>query len=361
MKKNRYAQPDQITKIEVELTNRCNAQCPSCSRTDFDGKALRSLPLNDISLATFKKILPNKWLRGREIKLCGVFGDPMVANDILPIIEYIMENDAHLTINTNGGMRDVRFWQTLGHLLAKYSNKHQLIFSIDGLADTNHIYRRNVSWPKLLENAKAFIGAGGCAHWDFLVFSHNEHQVEEVRHLSHELGFRKFTLKKTTRSSELKKPTVVESALDIAPSRREEFRNPALLQKRNATAMKFMNFFSHKREKEIECFSRGESSFIKQPDTSVYISANLRVWPCCWFADAEFPQKREIRDLFKKFGPEFNNLAHHSLEEVLDSPWYNSALVGSWYSPKTCSPICALNCNKKMPLNNEDCEDTYFA
>lgn len=345
----------------MEITNRCNAQCPSCSRTDFDGKPLRSLPLTDISLATFKKILPSPWLQNREIKLCGVFGDPMVANEILPIVEYIMENKARLTINTNGGMRDSRFWETLGQFLSQHNNQHQVIFSIDGLEDTNHLYRRNVSWKRLMENVTAFIGAGGLAHWDFLAFAHNEHQVEDAKKRSQELGFRKFTLKKTTRSSELKKSTVIESALSISPSLREEFRNPVLIHKASPTPKPLFNFFSFKRQKEIECFSRGESSFMKKPDTSLYISANLRVWPCCWYADAEFPQKREVRDLFKKFGDDFNNLNIHSLETILSSPWYKRDLVKSWSSSKHCSPICSRNCNKKAPLNNEDCEDTYFA
>ncbi len=363
MQKYLYSTPIDINKIEVELTNRCNASCPSCSRTDFDGKPIRSLPLNDISLETFKKILPPHWISGREIKLCGVFGDPVMARDIYSITEYIVSNKGRLTINTNGGMRDPQFWAELGFLLSENKETHQVIFSIDGLEDTNSIYRRNVSWTKLMENVHSFIKAGGPAHWDFLVFSHNEHQVEAVRDLSQKLGFRKFTLKKTTRSSDVKKPTAIESALKIAPSEIYDFKNPSLTAQSsdNPVAKKrLFSFFKYQSEKNIECFSRGESSFMKQPDKSVYISANLRVWPCCWFADAEFPQKKEIRELFKKYGSDFNNLAFHSLEDVLMTTWYKKDLVKSWNKNSTCSPICSKNCNKENPLNNEACEDTSF-
>ena len=51
-----------------------------------------------------------------------------------------------------------------------------IIFGIDGLEDTNHIYRKNVKWKKLEENIKIYIKYGGTASWQFIVFEHNKHQ-----------------------------------------------------------------------------------------------------------------------------------------------------------------------------------------
>ena len=58
----------------------------------------------------------------------------------------------------------------------------KVIFAIDGLEDTNHLYRVNTNFNKIMENAKAFINAGGIARWDFIAFAHNEHQIEEAKH-----------------------------------------------------------------------------------------------------------------------------------------------------------------------------------
>ena len=50
-----------------------------------------------------------------------------------------------------------------------------------------------------MENAKAFINAGGIARWDFIAFAHNEHQIEEAKALAEQMGFVKFRYKKSNR------------------------------------------------------------------------------------------------------------------------------------------------------------------
>ena len=54
-------------------------------------------------------------------------------------------------------------------------------FSVDGLEDTNHLYRQGVKWEKVEDNMVAFCDAGWIIKWTFLVFRHNEHQVNIAR------------------------------------------------------------------------------------------------------------------------------------------------------------------------------------
>ena len=110
--------------------------------------------------------------------------------EFLEIYQYIRScGNAHLCLNTNGGARNTDFWKELGKL------KVEVTFSIDGLADTNHLYRRNVKWEKLMSNVNAFISAGGYAKWDFLIFKHNKHQINEAEEFSKKLGFKEFQTK----------------------------------------------------------------------------------------------------------------------------------------------------------------------
>ena len=67
-----------------------------------------------------------------------------------------------------------------------------VIFSVDGLSDTNHLYRQNVVWDNVERNMRVSFAAGGRARWDFIVFGHNEHQVDEAQRTSRELGCRTF-------------------------------------------------------------------------------------------------------------------------------------------------------------------------
>ena len=108
-------------------------------------------------------------------------------------------------VHTNGGGRTAEFWHNLGTISKNKGStswdkgRSGITFSIDGLADTNEIYRRKVNWDKLMENVKAYIGAGGLAEWKMLVFDHNKHQVEEAKELSKKLGFVHFSAEVTTR------------------------------------------------------------------------------------------------------------------------------------------------------------------
>ena len=88
-------------------------------------------------------------------------------------------------IHTNGGVRSEDFWRALGRVLPK--GKGYVRFGIDGLENTIHVYRRNVRWQILMRNVKAFVAAGGNAEWDYIVFRHNEHQVEQARALARKI------------------------------------------------------------------------------------------------------------------------------------------------------------------------------
>ena len=99
-------------------------------------------------------------------------------------------------MNTNGGAQNTQWWIKLAQIYGK--NGH-VTFSFDGLEDTNHLYRQNVNWQKCMENSYAFISAGGRARWEYIIFEHNQHQIEQARLLAKKMGFEDFRTKKTGR------------------------------------------------------------------------------------------------------------------------------------------------------------------
>jgi len=171
---------ENLVQIHIELTNACNAACPMCVRFHNNSPLIRpDMQTGQITLELFKKYFPDDILKQtRLILFCGVHGDPCVAKDTYEICKYIGETSPNTKImmNTNGGMRTPEWWDKMGALFAKYKSREWLItFSIDGLEDTNHIYRRNVVWEKLEANVRAFTKHNPVSAWDYLIFKHNEH------------------------------------------------------------------------------------------------------------------------------------------------------------------------------------------
>ncbi|MGH9943880.1 MAG: hypothetical protein ACRD9R_16165, partial [Pyrinomonadaceae bacterium] len=144
-------------------------------------------------------------------------------------------------------------------------------------------------WDKVMESVKAFIGAGGHADWHFIVFRHNEHQVEEARELARELGFREFCVKRTGRFLKAWKETPFSPVLDREGQLEYLLEMPASAQYRNQN---FMEVYgnrdtaeSHLAETEINCKVAGSRS--------VYVSAEGLILPCCWMATL-YPVGEEI-------------------------------------------------------------------
>jgi len=116
--------------------------------------------------------------------MCGNYGDPAAGYYTMDIYNYFRKVNPEIVLgmNTNGAIQSTFFWHALGKLCNKPED--YCVFSIDGLEDTNHVYRENVNWKKLMSNAEAYIAAGGSAHWDMLVYKHNQHQVDACEQLA---------------------------------------------------------------------------------------------------------------------------------------------------------------------------------
>ena len=187
-----------IKVLHIEPTDVCQAACPMCAReTDktFNKSSKHHLRIEQIqqhfddgSISKLDKMF-----------MCGVYGDPAAGYYTMDIYNYFRQVNPNITLgmNTNGAIQSTFFWHALGKLFNKPTD--YCVFSIDGLEDTNHVYRKNVNWEKLMSNAEAFIAAGGSAHWDMLVYKHNQHQVDDCEQLARDMGFKWFRAKVSKR------------------------------------------------------------------------------------------------------------------------------------------------------------------
>lgn len=281
---------ENIKVLHLEPTTVCNASCPQCGREDpryfKKEQDAKELTLDHVVTNYSPAFIKNL----DKMFMCGNFGEPAAAKDTLQIFEYFKKHNPNIVlgINTNGSIRNSNWWQKLANV---FNNSYSYaVFSIDGLENTNHIYRRNTVWSKIVENAQAFISAGGSAHWDMLVYEHNEYQVDLAKQLAKDLGFSWFRAKVSKRFH----------------SNPVTFLNPPKNYKLpNVTD-----------SKNISCHAIAEQS--------IYVAANGHILPCCWFGAEAFTLDQEAKNLL--------------------SDW-NNQLVPSWAdSPhRICKATCSVD------------------
>jgi MoaA/NifB/PqqE/SkfB family radical SAM enzyme len=246
-----------IRVLHIEPTDVCQAACPLCSRetdTNFNKSNKHHLRIEQIQQYFNERAISKL----DKMFMCGVYGDPAAGYYTMDIYNYFRQVNPNITLgmNTNGAIQSTFFWHALGKLFNKSGD--YCVFSIDGLEDTNQIYRKNVNWEKLMSNAQAFIAAGGSAHWDMLVYKHNQHQVDACEQLARDLGFKWFRAKISKRG--------FTDRLEFPLG----WQQPAVKQGR------------------IKCHALEEKS--------MYIDAQGRVSPCCWIGAT---QKDFVKDDLK--------------------------------------------------------------
>ena len=293
----------------------------------------------------------------------GDYGDPCTCPEILEILEYITKhnNKSAIQINTNGGMKTERFWHDLGKLFTKNKRRY-VIFSVDGLEDTNHIYRRNVKWNKVFSAMTTYSQTGAKGIWEFLKFKHNEHQLEKAFALANKLGFI-IRFKNPNGFEELDggmMPARDENyniEYEIYPARDAEIR-PVIVSPAQENLINMINTDTIEYDTvkdKIESFYKEKSACINCSaktfgmGNEVRINYDGTVWPCSFFGhlSQKYLKDRKVSVVHKWqadniFKDVKNNLKDKSLKEILDDDPFK-AVRESWkdHSILLCSDSCS--------------------
>lgn len=171
-----------ISHLHVEASTHCNARCPGCPRSIRGYSPEGFIKPTNLAPNTFKAVR-EKYPDLKSVNFNGNLGDPMMNPDIVELAN-IADCDVSITTNGSIGKRDTF------ESLAKFGIA--ITFSIDGLEDTNHLYRQDVIWDNVMQRIKWFINAGGEASWKWVPFRHNNHQLEQARELASSLGMKNF-------------------------------------------------------------------------------------------------------------------------------------------------------------------------
>lgn len=322
-----------IQRVHIEISDICNAACPMCGR--FQGGGKQMFPhLNNVSMSLqkFKQVFDADFIRQiKEWMFCGVYGDPCTAIELPDIISYIVSinKDVKIGVETNGGLRNVTWWVTLSKLLN--SKNCYVKFSVDGLEDTNHIYRRNVNWQALIKNIKTFVDNGGHAKWQFIRFKHNQHQVEQTQALAKELGVHTFIVKDTNRFRRKVEDEYKFPVKELGNDEPSYWLYPP---------DDFIPKPATKRDLD-SCVIECKIQKIKE----VFVTPTGEVFPCCFiFSDTkEQPQRYAGLDLTTLQATEENtikDIVSNKIFKHIESSWIKS--IDNGRNVK-CAEICGIN------------------
>ena len=352
----KYLDISEIKTLQIEVTSLCNLACPQCSRI-FRGKLNPLLPLSELVPEDYDNIFQGAILSQLEkVIFNGNNGDPVASKYINYAVDKCMEGGVKVQLFTNGSLRDSSWWKDLGNQFSKTNNS--VVFSIDGLKDTNAIYRVNSNFDKIMDNVSSYINEGGKARWDFLVFKHNEHQVESAKAFAKKIGFTAFQEKYTARFvvCENDRKTVEKNSEDIFNRKGEIIGQLKKSQsgKNNFKSVlkKYGSWESYIDATPIHCKYRNNMK-------AIYIDFEALVWPCCWLGAPvysnypENPQKRQLDLLRMKYKKNFNSLRYYSLSEILSHEWFNSELVESWKNKMTDPNFKLMTCGRTCGVDYE--------
>ena len=290
--------------LHVEASTYCNARCPLCPRSLYGYKVEGVYPEVHLTIEKFRECLA-KFPERHYVYFNGHLGDPMMNPKIADLAKM---TGCKTSVTTNGSIGNKATWEDLAN------NGVEVRFSIDGLEDTNHLYRQDVQWNKIMERVRWFIDAGGHAIWKWIPFKHNIHQKDDTERLSKELGFKEFYVEDQGRSFgpalDREGKTITHWILPPDDSAKPHPYNIPDGIKRYRQTHK--NFEAEPRLYDIQC------EYLLNKDT--YINAKGEIAPCCYHG---------------------YDMPDRPLVKVEDHP----KLMASWKT-KNCNPVCAMTCGK---------------
>jgi MoaA/NifB/PqqE/SkfB family radical SAM enzyme len=300
-----------VKSFNLEITNRCVLKCPGCARTN-NSEILTNL--SDLSLESIQQIFAHSdpdFFKGMKIDLCGVFGDSIYHPQFLEVIAFLKTKQFLLNVETNGSYKKTQWWLALGALL---SHGDTVTFSIDGLEDTNPIYRINSNWNDIMNGIQTLKGQTQLI-WKFIIFKHNQHQIDEARKRADSLGMTQFVLKKSGRFV-ADDPFRPDSEENVGV---ETYTKKALSDNESNHIIVTPRCLNGK---------------------NIGITYDGHLYPCC-------TSSTKTQGWFEQ-NKEFRNLKSHSLSTILLNPKWNE-LEQIWKDQKDIPAICQEYCGIYQP------------
>jgi radical SAM protein with 4Fe4S-binding SPASM domain len=169
--------------VVIDPCNVCQLECPFC-----DGRE-RSPGM--MKFSEFKRIIDSMGRSCINLELYN-WGEPFLNKDTIDMINYAGQRyHTYTRISSNLNLSNDQFYEELVR-----SSLNSLTISLDGASpETYETYRVKGSFEKVIHNIKLIVRykkqyakKEPRLVWQFLVFRHNEHEIEKAKRMARELS-----------------------------------------------------------------------------------------------------------------------------------------------------------------------------
>ena len=213
--------------IRLDASTVCQLKCPACYMRKNPDLVKNGCRIGNLKFENFKKLIDENFLKKIELSNSGeVFMNP----DLVKILQYAYENGVKTTITNGVNLNYLTDEQA--EALVKYQ-VDTVTVSLDGASQkTYEIYRVGGNYKKVIDNIKKIIkykkkykSYFPFINWKFIVFGHNEHEIEKAKKEAKKLGVNEiiFDMNWDKEYSPIKNPEKVKKltgidALDVNTS-----------------------------------------------------------------------------------------------------------------------------------------------
>lgn len=187
----KYANKLELPKyIRLDASTICQLKCPACYMRKNPDLVKKGCKIGSLSFENFKKLIDDNILEKIELSNSG---EIFMNKELVKIIEYGYKNGVTMTITNGVNLNYLTDEQA--EALVKYK-VDTITVSLDGASQkTYEIYRQGGNYKQVLNNVKKIIkykkkykSQFPFINWKFIVFGHNEHEIEKAKKEAKKLG-----------------------------------------------------------------------------------------------------------------------------------------------------------------------------